>query len=533
MSLLLGRPWLRQPQGFVPPARTGPGTDSLSFLWNALSPTIDLASGARYTAQGSTFLQTTRPGYGGLLGLAGDGTGISYLDFPSGGVRRSSLSYTVFAYISDTTGTGAIRNPIDADTASGRVFQLRLQANSGPEFIVFDAGGTPYFATSGALSPLTKPALLLGRVSGLNISVWYDGVQRASGTMSTTANPLSGAAYLCIAASHNNSQGFPGVVHIGGYVDRALNDAEIVSLSANPWQLFAPLPRRMWLGPPAAAGGSHAATGALVAGSATIAGTALHPHASTGALSASAATIAGTAAHLTLHTSSGALIAGAATIAGTALHPHAATGAMVAGSATIAGTAARSTAGTHAANGALTADAATIAGSAAHLTLHAATGALVAGAAQLLGAGLHVTVHTSSGALVAGSASIAGAAARPSTHDATGALAADAAQISGDAFPGLARVESIGSYGHNGYGQIGKGPKPRATWAARRAIAFATAPRARAGGAPQPLPEPLQISAPQAFARAYVRAYMLKPQILRFPPAQPAPIPLIRSKGRR
>ena len=68
----------------------------------------------------------------------------------------------------------------------------------------------------------------------------------------------------------------------------------------------------------AAAGASHAATGALTAQSATVAGTAAHLalHTSTGALTAQSATVAGTAAHYTLHEATGALEAQAATVAG-------------------------------------------------------------------------------------------------------------------------------------------------------------------------------------------------------------------------
>jgi len=66
-------------------------------------------------------------------------------------------------------------------------------------------------------------------------------------------------------------------------------------------------------------------------------------HAATGALTAGAATVSGSAVRNATHTSSGALAAGAAVVAGTANHltSHAATGTLTAGAATVAGTAAR------------------------------------------------------------------------------------------------------------------------------------------------------------------------------------------------
>jgi hypothetical protein len=118
-------------------------------------------------------------------------------------------------------------------------------------------------------------------------------------------------------------------------------------------------------------------------------------HAATGALTAQSATVAGTAAHLTLHTSTGALTAQSATVAGTAAH----TGPV-----------------THDATGALSAQAATVAGTAAHLTLHTSTGALLAQAATVAGTAAHYTLHTSTGAIEAGSATVSGTAVDETTY---------------------------------------------------------------------------------------------------------------------
>lgn len=179
----------------------------------------------------------------------------------------------------------------------------------------------------------------------------------------------------------------------------------------------------------AAAGGTHATTGALAADAATLAGTAAHSalHATTGALASQDATIAGTAAHLALHTSTGALSAQAATIAGTAAHQHAATGALSAQAAAIAGTAVHNL--LHTSTGALTAQDATISGAAAHQ--HASTGALTAQDATIAGTAAHATLHTTTGALTAQDAAIAGTAAHE--HATTGALAAQDATIAGSA----------------------------------------------------------------------------------------------------
>lgn len=134
----------------------------------------------------------------------------------------------------------------------------------------------------------------------------------------------------------------------------------------------------------------HVATGALLAQSATIAGTALRDqtHDATGTLLAQSAVIAGTADRATVHEATGALTAQDAVIAGTALRDqtHDATGALDAQSAVIAGTAARVGAPIdHVATGDLTADPAVIAGTALRDQTHDATGALTAQSATITG----------------------------------------------------------------------------------------------------------------------------------------------------
>ena len=176
----------------------------------------------------------------------------------------------------------------------------------------------------------------------------------------------------------------------------------------------------------------HTTTGSLSAQAATIAGSAAHQNATTGALAAQAATIAGSAAHLTLHTSTGALSSQAATISGAAQHQHAATGALSAQAATIAGSADHTTAGaSHSTSGALAAQDATLAGSATHLTLHTTSGALAAQASTIAGAAAHQ--HVTTGALAAQAATVAGTAAHLTLHTSTGALSSQPASIAGAA----------------------------------------------------------------------------------------------------
>lgn len=144
---------------------------------------------------------------------------------------------------------------------------------------------------------------------------------------------------------------------------------DCAGLSRNPWQLFAPLPRRIWA--PAAAGATtHATTGALAGSGAATAGTAARTraHPTSGVLAGAGAVTAGDAARVggaTTHDTSGALAGAGAAVAGTAAHIaiHATSGALAGAGGAIAGTAARVAAAvTHDTSGALSGGGAIIVG---------------------------------------------------------------------------------------------------------------------------------------------------------------------------
>ena len=182
----------------------------------------------------------------------------------------------------------------------------------------------------------------------------------------------------------------------------------------------------------------HVAVGALLAQSATIAGTALSftIHDAVGALDAQSATIDGTADRETIHDAVGALDAQSATIDGTALSftIHDAIGALLAQDATIDGTALSFT--IHDAIGALLAQDATIDGTALSFTIHDATGALDAQSATIDGTAARssgAVTHDAEGVLTAQDAVIDGTALSFTTHDAVGALDAQSAVIAGTA----------------------------------------------------------------------------------------------------
>ena len=190
----------------------------------------------------------------GQHGLAVRGGVTSVIRWPST-TFAASTSYTVMAMVIDDTGRGVIRNPFDADDANiARVFQFRLTASNAVQLITFDTAGTPYFATGTTATPATEKSVIFGRISNNELSVWLNGKQDATGSASGTPRTIqTSGAQLSIGSNVSNTQPFGGQIYLCAHWPFALSDAEIASISANPWQLFAPEPRRLFV--PAAVGG--------------------------------------------------------------------------------------------------------------------------------------------------------------------------------------------------------------------------------------------------------------------------------------
>ena len=84
--------------------------------------------------------------------------------------------------------------------------------------------------------------VLVGSRSGSNLSAWSDGVK---GQTASVSNNLGGALNLMSYSAGGYS--WLGGLNLALVYDRALSDAEIKSLSDNPWQIFEPELQRVWV----------------------------------------------------------------------------------------------------------------------------------------------------------------------------------------------------------------------------------------------------------------------------------------------
>ena len=331
----------RQPQEAVGVDWDNPITNGLSFLWSATQPTNDVTRGF-----GPSGFWTTPslivPALGGLA-ARNAATASTRFDATK---YAASTTYTLLAVILDDDGRGVTRNFFDSDDlASARIFQFRCTTGNVVEFIAFNtAGGNTSGFVSSTTTSSTTPQVVVARIGlagevKLNVGASVN-TMTLGGTPRT--NAIAGSRYS-IGSNAGNTNPFPGTVYLTAAFTRALSDAEVASLQANPWQLFAP--RSIWVPVSAAGGGvvTHATSGALTGQGSEIVGTAARTraHATTGALAGPGSASAGTAAHIAKHATSGTLTGQGSAIAGTAARvaTHETSGALVGQGAVVTGAA--------------------------------------------------------------------------------------------------------------------------------------------------------------------------------------------------
>jgi hypothetical protein len=226
----------------------------LLLAYNGAFPRLDLIS-KRQASAGITGDINQKPGVFGKAAynpatLAG--TSRTFTGYTGG------TSHTVMAVVQDNIGRGAIRTVFSSDFfPSPRIFQLRFSATDLPEVIWFDTVPNAFTVAGAITSPASGRIVLAGRQDGTALTVWMNGVNSGSGTITGTPQTIAAANVLGIGNNYrNNTQVayFQSDIY-GVYLwNRALTDAEMVEIGQNPDIMFAPIRRRKWMsaGPAAA-----------------------------------------------------------------------------------------------------------------------------------------------------------------------------------------------------------------------------------------------------------------------------------------
>jgi len=290
MSIILPpQPWTRQPQIPVGINRGNPLTRRLERAINlsVLSPT-DMAGGAPITyVSGATFPETV---------VSPQGKGLLISDFGNNGVLSTPAwtnvtSEGTFALIAQRASAGD--NTAWEMGNSGQADHFPFSSLAYFDVFWSSRWGGGVAAPSGAT--FADPVVLVFCVK--------DGDQRAywNGQLWTSATGTGGwtlPATLTFAVN-----GWRGNVFGAFAWSRALSGGEAKNFSDNPWQLFARLPRRIFVGPAAAGGGStgtvaytNANDTSSAAGTTTVVGTLAKTNSNDASTASGTTTVTGTLA---------------------------------------------------------------------------------------------------------------------------------------------------------------------------------------------------------------------------------------------
>ena len=424
MTLIVKRPRTSQPQLAVGVDWSNPITRALEWAKIAPSALFTGAFGGQPTLGGGA----TPDPQTLVAGISSKYDTTNYAVLPAG-IGNAAEGTVLVVHASTAlppSGGGGYSHVLASNISSSSTNGWMLMLGNGNGYLQFRTVNPAAGVADGTI------ALNDGRVhasigvwrtaSGAQVRSYVDGRVNGTGT-NAAAGSVSQDTWVG-KAQDSFWSGLQGNILFVALFRRALSDSEALALSANPWQLLLQPSRRLWVAPAVVGGGvTHATSGALTSGPATLAGTAAHiaVHGSTGALAGAGGALSGTAARLHAFSSAGVPAGGGATVTGAAARAaagvHTASGSLAAGGAALAGTAARIA--MHATAGTLAGAGATLAGTAAHVASHTTTGALVGAAAIVAGTAAHKVVHAANGILVVGGAALTGVTSRPAPASAS------------------------------------------------------------------------------------------------------------------
>jgi hypothetical protein len=252
VNLIASHPWTRQPQysaGVSPEY-----ANDLAFLWHGgpSNPTLNFAPGATQAAVTLTggFSQTnTGRGYSSSTGTA--------IKWANGWLRTSNPSNGegdfTFSVLANPANTATRMGLFSQDMSTGTASQVYLIANCNTGYSV--SAGTLflgiYNSTDGG-SYLQATSVIDGgwhlftaRRQGSNLEIYVDDILVAS-TTSTPKTIYESGIGTAIGGLHQ-SAGYNGTqsTSLVAAWDKALPTSLIKKLGRNPWQIFAPLQRRV------------------------------------------------------------------------------------------------------------------------------------------------------------------------------------------------------------------------------------------------------------------------------------------------
>ena len=135
------------------------------------------------------------------------------------------------------------------DNSLGRAFSLDLHWNSGYGVRYYVAGGGSVGTNElrqGVSAVVGKRYVVAARQTGSAAALFVDGALVSSSAAFTAKPSATGDTRIGIRTYSGSNEAADGFIPLSLMWSRALSDSEIRSISANPWQIFNPIQRRIF-----------------------------------------------------------------------------------------------------------------------------------------------------------------------------------------------------------------------------------------------------------------------------------------------
>jgi hypothetical protein len=220
-----------------------PLTSRLSTAIVFNGPAYDAVSGSLLTSTSFGSAPNISAGTKGL-GLAGSGGGVAL----TGKNFQLPSEYTVTCLVSLSAVDASYGGVISIANSAGTETAFQIQRGSATDAFAVSTSTASYgVASGGSISGLVGKYACITftrTASGTKLVINAVATTGTAGTVGTIGN---GRIVIFGERASSATTGSDGLAY-GLYIhNRALSDAEIKSLSDNPWQLFAPVSRAIWV----------------------------------------------------------------------------------------------------------------------------------------------------------------------------------------------------------------------------------------------------------------------------------------------
>jgi len=238
--ILPPQPWTKQPQIPVGINRANPLTRGLIFCQVGDIP-YDIVNGKFADSGSGTPGKTV-----GALGKAVDFNSTAH--FYSGNSAADNATAYGMLVVAQVSSLGAYGGLLAHTSNLGTTQGWAAWQDTGGNAVFYGSAGTEV-STTKTTATVTNNIIshFGGGYENTNFCSYLNGVLTATFGTSSAA-PQTGAGYIKVASSRDVA-GLVGKFYLTCIWNRLPSAAEYASLYANCWQLFAPLPRRIFVGP--------------------------------------------------------------------------------------------------------------------------------------------------------------------------------------------------------------------------------------------------------------------------------------------